>query len=70
MTVCARCNKPLRHARYVHAVEGLLYCSKECAVEALTKEIIETAKDAAIERYLDGSELVNPEDIGLDKEDA
>lgn len=63
--VCMYCEKDLRAVDEIHAVEGLLYCSKECAIKAQTEIIIASAEDAATEWYNDCAEIVTPKDIGI-----
>ena len=63
--VCMYCEKDLRTVDEIHAVEGQLYCSKECAIKAQTEVIIASAKDTAQEWYDDCAEIVTPKDIGI-----
>lgn len=65
MTGCERCGIDLSTVDEIHAVEGQLYCSKECAIINQAEIIIASAKDAAIEWYDACAEVVAPEDIGL-----
>ena len=67
MTLCGNCHKPLKDFDEVHAVDGILYCSKECAIEDLTNNIIMNAKSAAIEIYDCDAEVVATEDIMKDE---
>ena len=62
---CAQCNKPLSGCDEIHAVEGSLYCSKECAIDARMELIINSAKEQAAEWYNDYAETVTPADIGI-----
>lgn len=65
MTTCITCGKDLSKVKEIHAVRGLLFCSKVCAVEHLSK-VMEYHE--ATQTYTDCHEIVTPEDIGL-KED-
>ena len=51
MRRCDRCNKILKQGDEAHYVDGLVYCSEECAVLSLTDEIIMNAKENAKELY-------------------
>lgn len=63
LTRCPRCGTPLVSHEVVHAVRGVLYCSKKCAVEELTDEYQMNAKEMAIEAYDNEVEVVQSEDI-------
>lgn len=63
--VCALCHKDLRTVNEIHAVEGQLFCSKECAIEMQTNIIVMSARDTATEWYNDCAEVVTPKDIGI-----
>ncbi len=65
MNACAHCNKNLALLETIHTVDGQLFCSKGCAIDHLTNEIIINAKEAATEAYNDTAEVVTPVDIGL-----
>lgn len=67
MTVCAHCSKELRECTEVHAVGGLLYCSKECAIHYITNDIVMNAKTKAIEVYDNEAEVVATADILSDE---
>lgn len=51
MKECATCKKSITSGHEIHQVNGEDYCSKECAVSALTDFYIMNAKDFAIEHY-------------------
>ena len=61
---CAHCHEEL-HGE-LHAVKGLLYCSKRCAVEHLTQDIIRSAEFEALKAYDEAAETVQASDIGID----
>lgn len=63
MTRCICCNKPLKDFEEVHAVRGMLYCSRECAISAITDDMVMNANDAAIEEYESCAEVVATRDI-------
>ena len=63
--VCAGCCKDLRKVKEIHAVEGMLYCSKKCAVNHQASIIIASAMDTAEEWYNNCAETITPRDIGL-----
>ena len=63
MNKCARCKRILVSHETAHAVNGELYCSKSCAIEALTDEIVLSSKEMAIEKYNDEAEIVSTEDV-------
>lgn len=67
MTLCGHCQKPLKDFDEVHAVHGILYCSRECAIADITNDIIMNAKEAAIEAYACGAEIVATEEILKDE---
>lgn len=67
MTLCGHCQKPLKNFAEVHAVHGILYCSRECAIDDITNDIIMNAKEAAIESYACGAEIVATEEILKDE---
>lgn len=46
---CMSCGKEIKGE--LHVVEGDHFCSKKCAIEALTSILIDSAKDQAIEWY-------------------
>ena len=52
---CMKCGKEISNE--IHVVEGDHYCSKECAVDALTSILIDSAKDQAIEWYNECAEI-------------
>ena len=63
LTRCPVCKRILVGQDIVHAVEGNLYCSRNCAVQYLMDDYIQNAKEMAIEAYNDGAEIVAVEDI-------
>ena len=65
MTECMHCHRDLSKVEEIHAVHGELFCSRECAIEHITSDIIMNAKQEAIAIYDNNSEVVNPADIGL-----
>lgn len=67
MTLCGHCQKPLREFDEVHAVQGILYCSRECAIDDITNDIIMNAKEAAIEAYACEAEVVATTEILKDE---
>ena len=46
---CMNCDGEIKGE--LHVVEGGHFCSKKCAIEALTNILINSAKDQAIEWY-------------------
>lgn len=62
---CAHCGKELVKVDEVHVVEGINYCSKDCAIIHIMNDIIMNAKEQAIEHYNNTAEVVNPTDIGM-----
>lgn len=52
---CARCNKPITED---HIVDDAHYCSDECAIVALTDDIIMNAKECAKAYYNESVEIV------------
>ena len=67
MTLCGHCHKPLKDFKEVHAVKGILYCSRACAIDDITNDIIMNAKEAAIEEYASCAEVVATEEILADE---
>ena len=67
MTKCAYCDEKLTGE--IHAVEGLLFCCKECAVLYKQDIITAAAIVEATEWYDMNAETVMAEDIGIDDED-
>ena len=67
MTLCGNCQKPLKDFEEVHAVDGILYCSRECAIDDIMNDIIMNAKASAIEVYDCDAEVVATEDILKDE---
>lgn len=63
--VCAHCNRPLVECDEVHAVEGYLFCSKDCAINSCIDQVIDSAKEHAAEWYNAYAEIVTPADIGI-----
>ena len=62
---CVKCKKQLNSCEEIHAVEGMLYCSKECAINAHIEFIMNCAKELACKWYNDYAEVISPADIGL-----
>lgn len=62
---CRYCGKNLVNNEEIHAVEGSLYCSKDCAVNSRITETIYFARAKAEEWYNDMAEIVSAADIGL-----
>lgn len=63
--VCMYCRKDLRTVDEIHTTEGMLFCSKQCAIDHYTDEIIKNAKGSATAMYNDFAEVVTPDDIGI-----
>lgn len=70
--VCAYCGKSLVTVDEIHVVEGVHYCSKDCAIIHIANGIIMNAKAhimnakaQAIEQYNNMIEIVTPTDIGI-----
>ncbi len=63
MNTCARCGSTLIDHEEIHAIDGKLYCSKDCAVQAITDDYIMNAKEMALEAYASEAEVVSAEDI-------
>ena len=66
--VCHRCGKDLRTVKEIHASEGMHFCSKACAVEHYTDEVVKNARESAVALYEDYAEIVTPVDIGITKD--
>lgn len=62
-TRCANCDTVLKDLAEVHAVRGILYCSRECAIEGMVNDTIMSAKEIAIEDYNSCAEVVATRDI-------
>lgn len=62
---CHYCHKDLRKVHEIHAVEGMLFCSKEHAITYYRDQIIRDAVKSAIAIYNDFAEVVTAEDIGI-----
>lgn len=65
MTECKHCHMDLSKVEEVHAVQGDLFCSKECAVEHIADTIVRSATKRAFDIYNNCAETVLPSDIGL-----
>lgn len=65
MTECKHCHMDLSKVEEVHAVQGDLFCSEDCAIEHIARNIIRSAHDMAHDIYSDCAETVLPGDIGL-----
>ena len=63
LNLCPQCKKPLVHYEEVHALNGELFCSRECAIKYTTHDIILNAKEAAIEDYDSNAEIVAAKDV-------
>lgn len=48
---CLKCGKHLLPGMEAHKVDDALYCCKVCAVDDLTEQIINSAKEMALEAY-------------------
>ena len=67
ITRCHHCNKDLSTVEEIHAAEGMLFCSEECAINYEMDLIIMSAKEQAKEWYNEYAEIVTPADIGIIK---
>ena len=67
ITRCHHCNKDLSTVEEIHAAEGMLFCSEECAINYEMDLIIMSAKEQAKEWYNTYAEIVIPADIGIIK---
>ena len=67
MTLCRQCGKDLRTVDEIHSVEGMLFCSKLCAVVHKASSRIVAANAEANKWYNDCAEVISPSDIGLVK---
>jgi hypothetical protein len=65
ITRCENCGKDLSLFAEIHAVEGMLFCTEECAVAHQAAIITASAYDTATEWYKECAEIVTPRDIGL-----
>lgn len=63
--ICMHCGKDLRKVKEIHAIEGIHFCSKKCAIDNHVTVIIASAKDTATQWYNDCAEVVTPTDIGI-----
>ena len=63
MTECKFCHKPLEDTEELHAMYGMLFCSKACAVAYNEREIIRNARDTAEEEYSEAAEIVATKDV-------
>lgn len=68
MTECTHCHVDLSTVEEIHAVHGELFCSKGCAIDHITQDIIRNAKEEAIAIYDNNFEVVSPSEIGLIQE--
>lgn len=62
MTECKFCHKPLENTEELHAMYGMLFCSKACAVAYNGREIIRSAYVTAEEEYSEAAEIVATKD--------
>lgn len=67
MDKCKHCGKDLSTVEEIHSVEGLLYCSRICAIMYKKTLITTFAQSLAIDWYDSHAEIVTPEDIGIKK---
>lgn len=51
MKECATCRKSIVSGHELHQIDGEDYCSRECAINGIMNNIIQNAKELAIERY-------------------
>lgn len=63
LNLCPQCKTPLVHHEEIHALNGELYCSKNCAVLHTMDDIILNAREAAIEEYDSNAEVVSSRDV-------
>lgn len=63
LTMCPQCRNALVSYKELHALNGELFCSRECAINYTLNEIIMNAKEAAIEDYACNAEVVSMEDV-------
>ena len=68
--VCHNCRRDLRAFKEIHSVEGMLFCSEECAIAHETYVIMASAKEQAKAWYNDFAEVVAAEDIGISDYDS
>lgn len=68
MTECKRCHMDLSKVEEVHAVQGDLFCSKDCAIAHIEVTIVRSAHKRACDIYNNCAETVLPSDIGLTQE--
>lgn len=64
-TRCHHCRKDLSTVSEVHAAEGMLFCSRQCAIDHQVEVLIASVKEQAAEWYNEYAEVVAPEDIGI-----
>lgn len=62
---CTFCGKDLALFKTIYAVEGALYCCKQCAIESKHEGIVANAYDEAAAWFNECAEEVNPHDIGI-----
>ena len=65
MTECKHCHMDLSKATEIHAVQGDLFCSKDCAIDHIKITIVRSAHKRALDIYENCAETVLPGDIGL-----
>ena len=68
--VCMHCGRDLRTVDEIHVVEGMHFCTCDCAIFYETNQIIANAKDQATQWYNNFSEIVKPVDIGIAYEET
>ena len=63
LTRCPQCKRPLVGHEEVHAIDGLLFCSKNCAVSHITEDYLMNAREMALEDYASEAEVVRTDDV-------
>lgn len=66
---CAYCGKSLDGVRQLHVLKQNIYCSKECAVTAISSEILSTLQEVATERYNEYVTIVDRSARGMSGEE-
>ena len=67
MTKCLRCGQDLSKVKYIHAVEGALYCSDNCALLQISSQRPFDNTACVRAYYKEVAEVVTPQEIGLCK---
>ena len=65
-TKCMYCDNDLSRFETVFAVEGALYCSRDCAILKKQEDIVAAANDEATEWFEACAEEVSTRDIGIE----